>query len=243
MSISNTAESFIPKPRHSRPDAGVAKRSTEAWDDLYGATDTLVWGSAPAPFLEEHLSRIRPLLGSGTSVLDAAAGEGRHIDLLLETGAHVFACDLSMNGMKKFPSETASRVHRLRCDVTAMPIGDNSLTAAVMIDAIETLPSVEVVLQEIHRILKPGGVFICNIPGFDDGIASGEMCSLQDGGFLYHSKYYYRFYSEGQARRILIGCGFAVEEAKHHVWWEAPHPAFRTKKHLHRSMVFRVRKE
>ena len=218
-------------------------RNNRAWDTLYGATAHLVWGRSPAPFLSEYLPRLQDALTKESRILDIATGEGRNLDLLLKTDAMVYACDFSQNGLAKIPIGSAKKVRRMRCDITTLPIANETFAAAFLIDVIETIPLVEDVIREAGRILVPNGVLLCNIPGPDDDIACKDMFSLDDDAFLYKERYYYRFYTEDEACRLLEENGFSVDDVSLFTWWEAPHPEFREARHQHTSRVFLLRKK
>ena len=217
-------------------------QNNRAWDALYGATEAYVWGNEPPPFLAHHLETLRPMLGPNDCVLDIAAGEGRSGDLLLETGATVIACDASLNGLKKFPRRLRGKIDRVRCDITSLPLATGTVTAALLIDVIETMPTAAAALREIYRILAPDGRLLCNIPGPDDSVASNAMHPLEEGGYLYGARYYYRFYTEAEAAGLIDESGFSIESEERCSWWERAHPMFRSQNHLHISRVFLLKK-
>lgn len=51
-------------------------------------------------------------------------------------------------------------------DGQEMPIPDQSYDSAMATEVLEHCPEPEVVLKEIHRVLKPGGIFFFTIPFF-----------------------------------------------------------------------------
>lgn len=220
----------------------MAARSVQAWDELYGQTDQLVWGREPMGFLRDFASRLKPRLTGASRVLDAAAGEGRNLPFLLETKARVHACDASVNALGKLGPAIRKQVRCVRCDLARLPFRPDSFAFVLLADVIETLPGPESVLKDIHRILEPGGLFLCNVPGFDDGIAGIDMKPLPDGGYLYRDRYYYRFHSEAQAVALLERCGLETMECKTYEWVEPPHPRFRDEPHHHTSRIFLAQK-
>ena len=68
-------------------DATLAATNREAWDGLYRRTEALVWGDRPIGFLEEFAPALAPQPAAGARLLDAAAGEGRNLSMLLGLGA------------------------------------------------------------------------------------------------------------------------------------------------------------
>jgi demethylmenaquinone methyltransferase/2-methoxy-6-polyprenyl-1,4-benzoquinol methylase len=60
----------------------------------------------------------------------------------------------------------------IRGDVRALPIAAESVDAVVSVDAIHHLPDVPGVLAEVHRVLRPGGVFV--VRDFDPTTVRGR---------------------------------------------------------------------
>lgn len=214
-----------------------------AWDDLYASTSSLVWGEDPLPFLTAYSDDIRAALGKPARVLDAGSGEGRNLPFLLAfDGASVHAIDASSHALAKINPELKAKVHCSRSDLAATPFPDAHFDAITMLDTIETLPDVDPVLAEIVRILKPGGVLLCNIPGFDDGVAGLEMAALSDNSFLYKDSYFFRFIAPEQAEALLQRAGLEIVRSEHCAWREGPHPGFRNEEHQHVSHVLLARR-
>ena len=217
-------------------------KNKEAWNDLYGKTDKFVWSHAPIGFLEEFMPHVISLLDSGCNVLDAGAGEGRNQKTLLKTGARIYACDASLNAFQKLVRYIQENVQCLQCDLANMPFKSNSFQFVLLTDIIETMPEPNIVLNEINRILQPQGLLLCNIPGYDDGIAHIDMTPLPNSGYLYCGRYFYRFYEKKEAIELLEKCGIEILINKTCKWMEAPHPNFRAEIHEHTSLVFLARK-
>jgi SAM-dependent methyltransferase len=218
----------------------LAEKNKQAWDDLYGATSQPVWGRRPIGFLAEFLDHVTPGIGRGSRVLDAGAGDGRNVETLERTGARVVVCDASRHALRKVRQVVHARV---QCDVSRLPYGDDFFDLVVMTDIIETLPDPEPALAEAHRVLAPGGMLLCNIPGGEDPIADRDMAEAgDDDAFLYRGKYFFRFIEAQQASTMLRRRGFTVVLAETRAWIEDPHPSFRAYTHEHISNVFLCRK-
>jgi SAM-dependent methyltransferase len=218
-----------------RPDAN--ERNKAAWDELYGSTARFIWGSQPVGFLADFIAKL-PALGPADHVLDAAAGEGRNLALLSTLGGRLHACDSSANALQKIPGEIRARVEVATCDLKALPYASGFFRCVLLSDVIETLPDPEPALSEVARVLAPGGVLLCNIPGMEDGIAGDGM--VPDGGlrFLYRGRYCYHFLDEKAGRALLKRHGLEVQWVRPCVWREKAHPKFRPTEHLHNSRIY-----
>lgn len=215
----------------------VANR--QAWDQLYGSTPELVWGAAPVPFLRDFIGELRGGLRPPSRVLDAGTGEGRNLSVLSECGAdEIHAVDTSPNALAKIPAAISERVLRRQAPLDATGYSDAYFDVIVMIDVLETLPDAGAVLRELRRILKPGGVLLCNIPGMDDGVAGIDMRAIGQNTFLYRDTYFYRFIEPREAERLLSNSGLRVKRSAPYEWREAAHPGFRPNDHRHLSRIF-----
>jgi diaminopimelate decarboxylase len=221
----------------------LADANKHAWDELYASTPELVWGSDVLPFLGEFAEDFQAALASPSRLLDAGAGEGRNLDFLLGCGAdEVHAIDASAHALAKIPAATRARVRCRVADLTATGYPGAHFDGICLLDVFETLPNAEAVLAELYHILKPGGLLLCNIPGFDDGVAGHDMHALGSDSFLYQSAYFYRFLEPQAAEALLEAAGFEVLHSGRREWLESAHPGYRSETHNHVSHVLLVRR-
>jgi len=96
---------------------------------------------------------------AGKTVVDIPAGSGYIDDLLIDLGARVEAYDL-------FPEfYTARGVACSKADLQKrLPIPDNHADIVLFQEGIEHLPHQLFALQEMRRILRPGGTLILTTP-------------------------------------------------------------------------------
>ena len=217
--------------------ADATNRNIAAWDALYGSTTAPIWGVQSVGFLPDFLATLDPLQPDD-QVLDAAAGEGRNLLALRRLGGRIHACDTSAAALRKIPAAVRAEVETVVCDLRALPFPDRFFRFALLCDVVETLPDIEGPLRELARVLAPGGHLLCNIPDLDDGVAGIEMTALGARQYLYRGRYYYRFYSEAEARHLLERHGLHVVRLQTCRWREDSHPNFRPHPHVHVSRVF-----
>jgi SAM-dependent methyltransferase len=94
-------------------------------------------------------------LGPGRKVLDLGAGTGKFTKLLLETGADVCAVE-PVAAMREQLAAKLLGVEVLEGRAQAIPLPNESVDAIVCAQAFHWFASVEA-LEEMHRVLKPGG--------------------------------------------------------------------------------------
>jgi SAM-dependent methyltransferase len=105
--------------------------------------------------------RVHELLGglAPCRVLDAACGTGRHSAWLASRGHEVTGMDASAamlaRGRAKLP-----HVRFQQGDLTALPLADSSVDAALCALAMVHLPDVRPAVAELARAVRPGGMIV-----------------------------------------------------------------------------------
>lgn len=86
---------------------------------------------------------------------------------------------------------------------TALPFASESFDAAVMFDVLNHKSIVDKAapLREVHRVLRPGGVILANIPAFQWLLSSHDMAVHTD-----------RRFTKGEMVSLLEKCSFEVLE-------------------------------
>jgi SAM-dependent methyltransferase len=110
----------------------------------------------------------RPHAGGGTGgtarVLDWGAGFGQVSYLMAERGLNVTSYDVGEPGTYPLPIDT--RRHIVRGEhPSALPFDDGTFDVVLSCGVLEHVPAEETSLDEIRRVLRPGGLFIIfNLP-------------------------------------------------------------------------------
>ena len=111
---------------------------------------------------------------TGATVLDIGCAGGFMAEPLTERGARVTGID-QPKAIQAARDLAASQGHDIRYDVGAgedLPYNDASFDYVVCVDVLEHVQSVEGVLDEVKRVLKPGGTF------FFDTIAKNRLAKF-----------------------------------------------------------------
>lgn len=117
----------------------------------------------------EHHERYRFAAGfvEGLDVVDCACGVGEGTAIFAGAGARsVQAFDLSeaavteaRHNCRIFPNVSVNRA-----DALHLPLADGCADIFISLETFEHLPEQAGFLAEVHRLLKPGGLFICSTP-------------------------------------------------------------------------------
>lgn len=109
------------------------------------------------------------------TLLDLGCGEGRHtIGAAWEKhNIHVVGVDLCFADIATaktrhhdFDSPSADRTLYCQADAFHLPFADNSFDHIICSEVLEHIHEYELVLIEIHRILKPGGTLNISVPRY-----------------------------------------------------------------------------
>jgi MPBQ/MSBQ methyltransferase len=115
---------------------------------------------------EEMIGRLGDRIGAHSVVLDVGCGIGGPARLLADrTGCRVEGVDLTAEFVRTGTALNdltglGDRVSLREADATALPFGDGALDAAWMLHVGMNIPDKAGVLREVHRVLRPGAVFL-----------------------------------------------------------------------------------
>lgn len=115
----------------------------------------------------EHLHRylFAGQVVAGLRVLDIASGEGYGSAMLAKKAAHVTGVDISGEAVSHAKEKyKASNLEFREGSCAAIPLPDACIDVVVSFETIEHHYEHEAMMQEIKRVLKPGGVLVISCP-------------------------------------------------------------------------------
>ncbi len=148
-----------------------------------------------------HIGRVTPLIA------DVGCGDGRDSEYLIRKGARVLLVDLSAAMLAVAAKQVPAGVH-LKMDVRSLALPDNHLDGLWASGILYHLPKryLPGALQEIHRVLKPGGIFSFNFKT-GDGEGMEENPRSYPG-----APRYYAYYGAGEMKDLLSNLFEVIEE-------------------------------
>ncbi|HJM28676.1 MAG: class I SAM-dependent methyltransferase [Acidimicrobiales bacterium] len=119
----------------------------------------------------------RLLVEEGHEVLDLGCGFGRHAYESLRRGAKVVACDMALPELQEVRATYAAMLQAgeisdaaiaFACagDATRLPFNDGTFDRIIASEVLEHIPDDDGALQELFRVLKPGGKIAITVPAF-----------------------------------------------------------------------------
>lgn len=113
---------------------------------------------------QQKYQQITDLLGStdGLHCLDIGSDNGVISYLLRQRGGSWKSADLTPEVVEAIRGLVESDVYQINGERT--PFADDAFDCVVIIDFLEHIPNDAAFIQELHRILKPGGALIINVP-------------------------------------------------------------------------------
>jgi SAM-dependent methyltransferase len=115
----------------------------------------------------EHLSRYRwaANLAEGKRVLDAGCGTAYGTAMMAEAGAAtVVGIDIAASVLESVRREMPQGVELQVGDLTALDVQDDQFELIVCFEVIEHFEDPDVVLDELARVLAPGGTLLVSSP-------------------------------------------------------------------------------
>jgi SAM-dependent methyltransferase len=133
--------------------------------DYYDQTRTLPRETAAA----QTRLLTRELAGRDP-VLEVGVGTGRIAIPLAAEGVRVCGADLSLPMLRRLVAKAPDAVPVVAADATRLPFADRTFGGVVVAHLLHLVPDWELVLDELVRVLRPGGRLLIN-PGNFTGLS------------------------------------------------------------------------
>lgn len=149
------------------------------------------------------------LLGRDRKILEVGCGTGAMVNELAGRGYSVIGTDISQEAIKygrqKYPglSLEAGPAQRL-------PYPPEMFDLVISFDVFEHIPQIDEHLQEVHRVLRPGGYYLFQTPNKYSNILFETLKSRSLGWRRYHPS----LHTAGALRRRLGRHHFSAEFVK-----------------------------
>ena len=182
----------------------------DRFPDLDGAVSTRYYAENERRLFTEHFPPLAGLRILKTDLWDEAKNT-RILAWASDRGARAYGVDISAPTVLQ--ARRAFRGDPLRCavsDVRALPFADASFDAVYSMGTIEHFDETEDAIEEIARVLKPGGVAIVGVPNRHDPFLRPLLAAVLQAIGLY-AYGYEKSYSRRSLRRLLERADLRVE--------------------------------
>lgn len=139
--------------------------------------------------INEFLCNQKPV-----KMLEVGCGDGAMLKLLKAQGIEAQGVDASSSGIQRCAA-AGLRAQCLDVSVDGLPFGDDEFDMVVSLETLEHLMNPYYAVQEVRRVLSPGGRFLCSVPN-----------PLTGHPYLYPGLFEYANF-----RRFLEQSGFRID--------------------------------
>jgi 2-polyprenyl-6-hydroxyphenyl methylase/3-demethylubiquinone-9 3-methyltransferase len=171
-----------------------------------------IWSEAPdgAPerfeLRRDHLLRRLP---AGVRVLDVGCGSGWFTAVLRDAGFAATGVDVAAEALRRARLRAGGAEFVLTREGEALPFEDGAFGAAWLGEVLEHVQDGIALLDEVGRVLEPGGLLIASTP--DHGFALRARLALSRRAFERHfdpRSDHVRFFTAASLRTLLEVCGY-----------------------------------
>lgn len=128
---------------------------TGAYEFIEHYEDTYWWFRARQNIIRLFLKQYRPHYDT---VLDIGCGSGHFLRGITDIST-------SRYGIDEHSYSTADHTVK-QGDARSLPFEDKMADLITMLDVLEHIPESDTALKEVHRVLKPDGLFLLTVPAF-----------------------------------------------------------------------------
>lgn len=162
-------------------------------------------------------------LAPGQTLLDCGTGMGFYLKVVSDLcpGCRLYGLDYEDKALRYALGHLGERgVVLVRGDVHHLPLADASVDRVLMSEVLEHLEDDAAALDEVHRVLRPGGILAMTVPharysGWYDPINRAHEAlvgrPIRTGPFAGIWANHYRLYDAQQLQGVVARVGFLVE--------------------------------
>ena len=143
-----------------------------------GAQQKSFWFKGKEGLIETLLKKVPQK--QNQKILNIGAGTGDDLAIIKKFG-NIHAIDIDENAVKLIPDNLVAE--KKVGDACNIPYPDNSFDVAVAFDVLEHIKDDQKMVDEIHRVLKPGGHFVFTVPAYN------ALYSDRDKYLNHHRRY------------------------------------------------------
>jgi len=171
----------------------------------------------------------------GERVLDAGCGDGFYLYLLSNLGVRSRLVGIDFDGRALQSAKRNLRNKKILLAkanlMEKLPLESSSFDKVIMSEVAEHLPSATKGIQEIYRILKPGGTIVLTVPCKNYPFLWDPVNWIFELLFNTHIKngfwagiwnQHIRLYSQSQINSVLKSAGFRVKKSQIQTFWCLP---------------------
>jgi demethylmenaquinone methyltransferase/2-methoxy-6-polyprenyl-1,4-benzoquinol methylase len=201
------------------PDGGMVKPPEHAPMPLFNHFDMLApfYDRVMSPREDERLGALMDL-PVGEALLDVGGGTGRASRTFAQRASQVIVADESHSMLLQSADKVG--LSGVTCAAEALPFASSSFAGVIIVDALHHLADQEMSLQEMWRVLAPGGRLIIEEP--DIGMAAVKIVALFEKLALMRS----HFMRAEESAELLaaLGAQTRIRREGHSVWVLADKP-------------------
>jgi SAM-dependent methyltransferase len=203
------------------------------WEKAYAehGADTL-WNEDPIPCLD-MVTEFLKVQGLRT-VLDIGCGDGRNLAAIVDRGFIGAGMDISATALQGAIRRLKGRAFLVQGDAVALDLfPDASIDAITIFDVFGQIPEVERMIENLRRVLRPGG--ICALNAYTPADSEyGIGTPVGDHAFEYRDTLF-RFYEAADLQKLFAG--WDIRALERQSWVDPPHGEFRAYEHTHDNWI------
>lgn len=143
-------------------DRMVKKSEKKHWDEFWASSSDLEQLYANDDRIIEHLGAALDI--GGKRILEVGAGTGRDSETLSARGAEVWTLDYSEESLRLMVENIEQPVRIVCGDAFSLPFESGTFDVVFHQGLLEHFKNPQDILAENHRVLKPGGCVLADVP-------------------------------------------------------------------------------